>query len=195
VETSRDPRAAAVGVLRRALRPGAELPGMVFAEEWGSYLLFDPGRIFLTPNFVPVAQAMLEGTGDGVIAIAALREWESGIPESECLWFFDRETTPEDWKTKVIADGWSVMTGGFCLAPDTGNWCIYSEYTAELAVLAIRDRSTRNDLAPAILGLDAVPVEEAWERKTLFCFYPAHAVRPEWPRGLRENYGESRKRA
>jgi hypothetical protein len=212
VESPGDPRAAAVGVLRRILRPGARLPGMVFTEEWGAYLFFEEAWLF-GPDFAPIAKSMLDGAGGRAIGIAELSEWEKGIPESECLWCFDMETTPEEWAAKLVAPGrtqkwgskvwsvsgdWGAAMGDFCLAPDTGSWCIYTERRADFAILAIRDQSTAEGLAPAVRDLKAFPLEEVFENEWLYGFVrderdrSPHTMLPKWRKGLLANYGARR---
>ena len=161
----------------------AKIPFRVFASDYSDVHVMDFERL-VRQNTADLLRALIELEGASVAAVARFEEigketqdWRddvffvSGSTNTDEYWAFIRRNAVEFGQKRATPDmraPWLIFAERIGSCSDVGNWCIYGEKFAEIALLGFR-RGAGISLPNNLLtdfGIERL--SEALERDTFF---------------------------
>jgi hypothetical protein len=168
----------------KAIDAARRFPQYVFRGNWERCLFFDSGWMF-GKTFVEIGKTILQSEGSSPVC---LTDFDTEVPDVSSLWI-QRETTSDGFlaefaKLPLAGGHWYTLSRYGCTS-DVGEWCLYFDHQAEIAVMALRKASFVEKYTSVIKQLGAAPIDLALESPPSWIF--AHLL-PEWREGLVKHY-------
>jgi hypothetical protein len=164
-------------------------PANVFVGPWDSFWFFDSDRL-LDPEFVSVVTTLLDAEGAHCASIVKLDSSDGARENSEFV--IHRDVSTDQYRKVLRGDragyGWIHDLDRLGCTSDRGQWTIYCEPQAEVAVIAISKDAMWRLAAVASELLHAVPIEEAL-RQVLSWGFSRAGLSDEWRATLLREYG------
>lgn len=172
------------------------LPLNVFSKKWPTILFSDADWIFEV-NFPRIVTGLLEIEGGEIACLRNLEVARSQPDESPHFLFSKRETLGGLAYLKSVDRGdqmWISRMADFVCISDVGDWCIYCDQMAEIAITVLADSATAPSLLKFIKPIGGLPIEEALQALELT---PREALLPRgmfphWRDTLLREYGKGR---
>lgn len=170
--------------IRAGIDVERRFPQNVFLGDWSNFLFFDSDWIF-EAKFVALVQAFMSVEGGNC---ACLQNLDA---TSDPIFAISHETTPEEYRLRLVGPdverAWLYDMRRFACASDTGDWCIYCERSAEIAVIALRRFGVAARYTPVLTELRAAPLVPAIN-EPLSHGFSNQALTPDWRTTLVREY-------
>ncbi|WP_116137029.1 hypothetical protein [Trinickia diaoshuihuensis] len=185
-------RRNALDVTVRSLAYDHRLPDRVFEGAWEDFLFCESDRLF-DAAFVNVVIQFLGCENSRVACLLNLDRTDlTRFEESGEAIFLDRSTTGAQYMNALEeggpSRGWLYAVDRYVCCSDIGEWCIYCEKDNDIAVVALRQVSKRQDFECPLKQLGARPIEELIEGGA-WPLFPFNQLVPSWREGLLMHYG------
>jgi hypothetical protein len=138
-EASAETCQMAIANAERSINRELRFPSNVFNGSWKEFLFFDSDWM-MAPDFVESVNAFLEAEGG---SCACLSKVDSDDATNPRVFAVRRQTTANEYG-EVLAGtapgyGWRDAFERLACASNVGEWCIYCEPQAEIAVIALKE--------------------------------------------------------
>ena len=171
--TFRIPCASACALIPSIINSDRRFPHNVFKGEWDAFLFFDSDWMF-DSGFEVHIKALLSAEGAHCACITSI-DSQIADPSLRCF-CISGDTSADEYKARLSGEGetvgWIYDFGRFACAPDSGSWCIYSERSAEIAVMAFRGLALVR-YQTIVDRFHAVPFQRAVDEAISHAFSPA----------------------
>lgn len=174
-----------------SINPAISLPGMVFVGQWEEFMFFESDRIFAPEFALIVADLLMLGNAD---VCCILNFDEVNIDNKYSSILISKEIDSYDYFSMLqrggASEGWLFGVGHYGIAPDQGDWVVYCEKENDIAVMALRQSSSRNKYNDCLKKLRADSITHLLNVEYSVIF-PFNRLIESWRNGLRENYSSA----
>lgn len=168
------------------------LPDQLFVGVWRAFLFF-PSDFMFSPDFVDVVRELMRLEEALVACLLNLDKTEKLAFGGASLMLIDAAVDRAAYEKKLRAGGpatgWLFDVDRYACASDVGEWCIYSEKSNDVAVIALRKLSGREKFEVPLKHLSAKTIDDLVSDGCAPQF-PFDRLVPAWRKGLVDHYGQ-----
>lgn len=130
-------RKSAIANIVRSIDRGKTFPRQVFLGDWCCFRILLADFIF-HERFIFLVRSLLVAESSNVVALVKI-PLDTAMDISEDSVYVDINTGVDEYYDGLKNNGWLYEFLEFAAASDKGDWCIYLERCAEVAVIAFKD--------------------------------------------------------
>jgi hypothetical protein len=171
----------------------ANLPDQVFRGGWSCFAFFMKDFMVGAGDFAAVIRDFLRAEGATVACLVNLSETPSLVFESAAAIYLDGSIDGSEYDRLLQSTrsehGFLYTIDVLACASNIGDWCIYSEGSNEIGVVALRRTEDFSRFADALSGLHAESLEVLSDGDTAGGTWPfTDAAFAAWRELLGKNY-------
>lgn len=185
-------RRAAFSEVMASLKFENMFPENIFFGSWSSFWFFESSGMFFK-GFPDIVRALMAAENSRVCCLLNISETERRDFDEVATLYLDSGMTGHAYQMLFLKGdreggvGYIDLMDRYGCASNIGDWCMYCEKDADVAVLALRTDENGEKYRAALNLLYAQEVEFVFDDPE--ATMPFNMMLPEWRAGFLANYG------